>query len=96
MAQPGAFNTCSFCNKASANAIAGPIVFICFSCAVEYAEALKLPPAPTPRRQTEPPACSFCGEAEPAVQRVLSGREASICNGCLALCNDIRAGRNPC
>jgi ATP-dependent protease Clp ATPase subunit len=93
MAQSGASNTCSFCNNASANVIAGPKVFICFECSAAYTKALKLPAGSTSADQTNSQACSFCGRTEPAVQRVAAGASASICNVCLTLCEDIRARR---
>jgi ATP-dependent protease Clp ATPase subunit len=73
--------------------IAGPKVFICFACSAAYAEAMNKPAGSAPTDQTNPKACSFCGRTEPAAQRVVAGADASICNACVTLCEDIRAGR---
>lgn len=37
----------------------------------------------------QPPACSFCGRAEDAVEKLISGPQAFICDKCARLCMDI-------
>lgn len=38
-----------------------------------------------------PRACSFCGKAEHRVGRLVAGPGVFICDGCVALCNEIIA-----
>jgi ClpX C4-type zinc finger protein len=90
MTQARSSYSCSFCEVASERVVAGPKDYICFSCVAAYSENPVSAPAGT---HGAPSICAFCGLAEPKVSRVLSGAKASICDGCLKLCNDIRAGR---
>jgi hypothetical protein len=48
----------------------------------------------TPRGTTETRGelrCNWCGKPQPDVKKLLSGREARICNECVALCADVLA-----
>ena len=89
MARSETSYTCSFCKMRNDCVIAGPSIYICCACATDYTETLKRPMALTASQMATFPKCSFCGQAEPAVHRVLTGANASICNGCLRHCNDI-------
>lgn len=40
-------------------------------------------------KKAEPAICSFCGRAEDAVERLISGPNAYICDKCVTLCLDI-------
>ena len=46
----------------------------------------KKPPAAT---QPQPPSCSFCGRTEEAVEKLISGPSAYICDKCVKLCTNI-------
>jgi ATP-dependent protease Clp ATPase subunit len=81
--------TCSFCEKTNEKVISGPVVYICFDCAAAYTELLKDSVEEKSQRAIGRPRCSFCGQTEPTVRRVIDGADASICNICLKLCNDI-------
>lgn len=89
MTRSEASYTCSFCKNPSEQVIAGPVVYICFTCATEYAEALAKGAEPTPSRLGRSLTCSFCGRAEPTVSRVVGSADAFVCNECLRLCKDI-------
>jgi len=39
--------------------------------------------------KSSPPTCSFCGKEQSAVQKLIAGPNVSICNECIALCNEI-------
>lgn len=94
MAEPDAYFRCSFCANSSAETVAGPSVYICFSCVAEYNNRLKQSrAATTTEKLTSAPTCSFCGKTAPVDRQLLAGSNAWICDNCLALCNDIRAGR---
>ena len=96
MTLPHSSYSCSFCEDAGVpneRVVAGPRDYICFSCVTAYTEKLAQAAAAPAGTHGALPMCSFCGLAEPKVSRVLSGAKASMCNGCLKLCNDIRAGR---
>lgn len=41
------------------------------------------------KKDKEPPACSFCGRAEDAVEKLISGPETYICDKCVRLCMEI-------
>jgi ATP-dependent protease Clp ATPase subunit len=81
--------TCSFCKNPNDKVIAGPGVYICFSCATSYTDLVTQPVDVTSRRSSGLAKCSFCGRTEPTVARVMEGADATICNDCLRLCNDI-------
>lgn len=50
----------------------------------------KNPPAPAPA-----PSCSFCGRTEEAVEKLISGPSAFICDKCVKLCNNILEKQPP-
>jgi ATP-dependent protease Clp ATPase subunit len=78
---------CSFCGRAQgqvAKLIAGPgIRFICDGCVTL---ARTWPPAGDPHGS-----CSFCGRPAATVARLVTHEAASICDGCLDLCDEIIA-----
>jgi ATP-dependent protease Clp ATPase subunit len=78
---------CSFCGLAQrqvAKLIAGPDAnFICDGC-VTLARAW--PVGADPART-----CGFCGKAAATVTRLVSHGEASVCDECLDLCDEILA-----
>ena len=41
------------------------------------------------KKSPPPSACSFCGRTEDAVEKLISGNEAYICDKCVGLCVDI-------
>jgi ATP-dependent Clp protease ATP-binding subunit ClpX len=41
------------------------------------------------KKEREPAACSFCGRSEDAVEKLISGPQAFICDKCARLCMDI-------
>lgn len=40
---------------------------------------------PDTSRIQEPPCCSFCGKGQDAVRKLIAGRDAFICEECVAL-----------
>src|ERR1700738_1744732 len=43
----------------------------------------------------EPPLCSFCGRNEEAVEKLISGPQAYICDKCVRLCSGILDRKQP-
>lgn len=41
------------------------------------------------KKEKQPPACSFCGRTEEAVEKLISGPNSYICDKCVRLCLDI-------
>jgi hypothetical protein len=39
--------------------------------------------------------CSFCGKAQHEVSKLIAGRDASICDECVGLCDDLVTGHDP-
>lgn len=45
--------------------------------------------------EAQPPTCSFCGRTEEAVEKLISGPSAFICDKCVRLCLDIVDKKSP-
>src|SRR3990172_3260057 len=41
------------------------------------------------KKERQPATCSFCGRSEEAVEKLISGPQAFICDKCARLCMDI-------
>lgn len=48
-----------------------------------------------PKTPKDPIACSFCGRTEDAVEKLISGPEAYICDKCVRLCDGILEKKKP-
>lgn len=96
---------CSFCGKQKDEVnilVAGPGVFICDYCVIEFKQLLANPePSSRVERTARKSGCSFCSfmkgrglfstsTMEKETQLIL-GREASICDECLDICTEVIA-----
>jgi Clp amino terminal domain, pathogenicity island component/ClpX C4-type zinc finger len=88
---------CSFCGRGGLDVdhlVAGPGVFICDRCVHDASELDAREPTPTASTRLkavadEAAVCDFCGKRADAVERLVAGPEALICDECLALCREI-------
>ena len=90
-------SNCSFCGREGLDVdhlVAGPGVFICDRCVHDATELGAREPTGTASTRLnvvadEAAVCGFCGKSADAVERLVAGPEALICNECLVLCREI-------
>jgi len=89
---------CSFCGAQQGDVpklIAGPGVYICSACIAIARRVIDDGEAPGARVELTLAGrsanlkCSFCGKDPRAVSGLLRGPGVSICNECIALCEEI-------
>lgn len=90
--------SCSFCGapQLDARIIAGPGTYICERCVALAREAGTAGAAAAAGAMFAPAAsegvrCTFCGKGPRRVEWIVGGRAGTICEGCVALCEDIVA-----
>ena len=87
------FEGCSFCGKKpleEGKLIAGSQAFICLECVLSYTKAMNDGKTDElSANQLQNARCSFCGRASSEVARMIDGLTATICNGCVGMCNFI-------
>jgi hypothetical protein len=96
--------SCSFCGLGGLEVehlVAGPGLFVCDRCieggsAVGAGEGAAASSGRLTLVTGEAGFCGFCGKSARQVERLVAGREAVICDECLALCREIQEEeRNP-